>query len=195
MPLKQLIFIALSLGFIPTAAWFAIRYQWAERLLFAGALFSTCYLIDINLVSVEAYRGDTRGFEFGVTDWMVIALLIVMVRSPRWRHRRPDPFPPNSALLVTYLVIAMLSVATAYVPLYAGFGVFKLIRAMAVYWNVAKLNASCAWAGSWKNSCVQERTLRLLECPGKWAAVSHALAGALWRTCTRTHMRHARMVR
>lgn len=134
MELKQLVFVGLTLVFIPSAAWIAIRYHWAERVLVAGAIFSTCYLIDINFVSRELYRGDTRGFEFGVTDWMIIALVFVMLFSPRWKTKRPDLLPPNSILMITYLLFAIGSVMVAYVPLYAGFGVFKIIRAMAVYW-------------------------------------------------------------
>ena len=134
MELKQLIFLGMTVTFIPVAAWFGIRYRWAERLLVAGALFSTCYLIDINFVSMEWYRGDTRGFEFGVTDWMIIALIIVMTRAPRWKNQRPDLLPPNSMLMLTYFILAVLTIFVAYVPVYAGFGVFKILRAMAVYW-------------------------------------------------------------
>jgi hypothetical protein len=134
MELKQLIFVGLTLVFIPVAAWSAIRYRWAERVLVAGAIFSTCYLIDINFVSMENYRGDTRGFEFGVTDWLIIALIFVMLYSPRWKAKRPELLPPNSVLMMIYLLLAIGSVLVAYVPLYAGFGVFKIIRAMAVYW-------------------------------------------------------------
>ena len=134
MELKQLVFVGLTLVFIPCAAAFAIRYRWAERVLVAGAIFSTCYLIDINFVSMENYRGDTRGFEFGVTDWMVISLIIVMLRSPRWKTKRPDLLPPNSTLMIIYLLMAIGSIFVAYVPVYSGFGVFKILRAMAVYW-------------------------------------------------------------
>ena len=95
METKQLIFLGMTLVFIPIASWFGIRYRWAERALVAGALLSTSYLIDINLVSMDWYRGDTRGFEFGLTDWMVISLIVVMCRSPRWQNRRPELIPPN----------------------------------------------------------------------------------------------------
>jgi O-antigen ligase len=134
METKQLIFLGMTLVFIPIASWFGIRYRWAERALVAGALLSTSYLIDINLVSMDWYRGDTRGFEFGLTDWMVISLIIVMCRSPRWQNKRPELFPPNSGPMILYLAVAIASVFVAYVPVYAGFGVFKIIRAMLVYW-------------------------------------------------------------
>jgi hypothetical protein len=134
MESKQLIFLGMTLVFIPVASWFGIRYRWAERALVAGALLSTSYLIDINLVSMEWYRGDTRGFEFGLTDWMVISLIIVMCRSPRWQKNRPELFPPNSGPMILYLGVAITSIFVAYVPVYAGFGVMKIVRAMLVYW-------------------------------------------------------------
>jgi O-antigen ligase len=120
--------------FIPVASRLGCSYRWAERALVAGAFFSTCYLVDINLVSTEWYRGDTRGFEFGLTDWMVISLIIVMARSPRWRNQPLALLPPNSGPIGVYLIIALFSALAAYVSLYAGFGLMKLVRAIAVYW-------------------------------------------------------------
>lgn len=134
MEAKYYIFLAATTVFIPVASLLGIRYRWAERALVAGTFFSTCYLIDINLLSMEWYRGDTRGFEFGVTDWMVISLIIVMARSPRWRAKRLTVLPPNSGPILLFLGIALLSAFAAYVPTYAAFGVFKLLRAIAVYW-------------------------------------------------------------
>jgi O-antigen ligase len=134
METKYYIFLAATVVFIPVASCLGIRYRWAERALVAGTFFSTCYLIDINLLSMEWYRGDTRGFEFGVTDWMVISLIIVMARSPRWRAKRLTVLPPNSGPILLFLGIALLSAFAAYVPTYAAFGIFKLLRAIAVYW-------------------------------------------------------------
>ena len=133
MEAKHLVFLAMSAVAIPSLAWAGVRFRWAERGLVLALLLSTSYLVDINFLSMEWYRGDTRGFEFGVTDWMVIALLVTMARSPRWQ-RRPSMLPPNAIPLAAYLLLAIASIATAYVPVYAGFGVFKLLRALAVYW-------------------------------------------------------------
>ena len=134
MELKHYLFLGLTFCFIPAAVWAGIRYQWAEKLLVAGTFFSTCYLVDINILSMELYRGDTRGFEFGVTDWMVISLILVMTLSPRWRNKRPSILPPNSTLMIVYLMIALATLFVSYVPLYGAFGVSKIVRAMAVYW-------------------------------------------------------------
>ena len=131
--LKHWIFLAMSGIAIPALVALGLRHRWGERLLVAGALLSTSYLVDINFVSMEWYRGDTRGFEFGITDWMVIALAITMSGSSRWAGRRPR-VPPLWLPLALYLAIAAASAVAAYVPVYAGFGLFKLLRAVLVYW-------------------------------------------------------------
>jgi O-antigen ligase len=133
MEAKHWIFIGLTFLVVPVSVWFGCAYRWAERGLVAATFFSTCYLIDINLASMEMYRGDTRGFEFGVTDWMSISLLLVMCLSPRWRQRRVALSPPGSGLLYAYVMIATASAMVAMVGLYAGFGIFKLLRAMLVF--------------------------------------------------------------
>ena len=108
MEAKQAIFLLATIVFVPAAVWFGCRYRWAERALVAGAFFSTCYLVDINFVSMEWYRGDTRGFEFGLTDWMVVSLIIVMTRAERWRRQSIAIIPPNAAPIFLYLAIALI---------------------------------------------------------------------------------------
>jgi len=133
METKQLVFIVLTMGIIPSTVWLGITYKWAERGLVAGAFLSTSYLIDINFVSMEMYRGDTRGFEFGSTDWMIISLFLVMLISPRWRRRKITLLPPNSGLAITYFLVALLSALVSYVQVYAGFGLVKIFRGMVVF--------------------------------------------------------------
>jgi len=99
MELKHLVFILLTIGFIPSAVWVASTFRWAERLLVAGTLFFTTCLIDINVFSMEWYRGDTRGFEISVTDWMIISLMVVMLISPSWKNTRFSFKPPNITLM------------------------------------------------------------------------------------------------
>jgi O-antigen ligase len=133
MDLKHVIFIALTLAFIPGAVFAAISFRWAERLLVAGALFSTTYLVDINFVSMEWYRGDTRGFEIGITDWMIVSLMVVMLVSPRWKNRTFTFKPPNISLMALYFALCFISMIPAEVPLYSGFGLSKIARGFLVY--------------------------------------------------------------
>jgi len=133
METKQIVFLLLTITAIPTSVWLGITFKWAERGLVCATFLSTAFLIDINFVSMENYRGDTRGFEFGVSDWMVISLLLVMSLSPRWKKRRITLLPPNSGLLMLYFAVALISVTVAYVQIYAEFGVLKIIRGLVVF--------------------------------------------------------------
>ena len=85
---------------------------------------------------MEMYRGDTRGFEFSTTDWMVLSLLAVMVISPRWRTKRPELLPPNALLLLLYLLFAFSTLFVGETPLYSAFGLTKMVRAILVYWLI-----------------------------------------------------------
>lgn len=134
MELKHYIFLAMTMIVVPVAGWLGARYRWAEKGLVAATFFSSCYLVDINIFSIEMYRGDTRGFEFGTSDWMILSLTSVMIFSKRWRGRRPEVFPPNAALMLAYMLLAFSTLFISDVPIYAGFGLSKIIRAMAVYW-------------------------------------------------------------
>lgn len=134
MPITHIIFVLLTLAAVPVATSFGERYRWAERGLVCVLFLSTAYHFDINFESMELYRGDTRGFEWGVTEWMVVALAMTMLRSPRWAGERLDPLPPNGIPLLAYALLGLASVIFAYVPLYAAFGLLKLLRGLALYW-------------------------------------------------------------
>ena len=134
MELKHYIFLTMTMVFVPAATWLGSRYRWAEKVLVIATFFSTCYLVDINILSMEMYRGDTKGFEFGTTDWMIMSLAGVMMFSPRWRSRRPELIPPNATLMIAYVFLAFSTLFVSDVPIYAGFGLSKIIRAMAIYW-------------------------------------------------------------
>lgn len=133
MDAKYYIFIIATMLFVPFATWLGGTYKLVEKILVAGAFLSTAYLVDVNFVSTELYRGDTRGFEIGLTDWMVLSLLGVMLTSSRWKSKTFSFFPPNSGLLVIYLGLTVASFFVAYVQLYAGFGLMKLIRGLTVF--------------------------------------------------------------
>ena len=133
MATKQILFLLLTLMAIPTFVWLGTTYKWAERGLVGLAFLSTAFLIDINFYSMEDYRGDSRGFEIGLTDWTMISLLIVMFTSNRWKNKKITLLPPNSGLLTIYLAIAVISVYIAYVQIYAGFGLLKILRGLIVF--------------------------------------------------------------
>ena len=123
----------MTLMAVPTFVWLGITYKWAERGLVGIAFLSTAFLIDINFHSMEIYRGDSRGYEIGLTDWIMLSLLIVMLTSKRWKNKKITLLPPNSGLLAVYLSIAIISVYVASVKIYAGFGLLKILRGLMVF--------------------------------------------------------------
>jgi len=118
---KQLVFIAMTIGFL-------------SRVCMAGILFMAINPVDVTFFSYTAYRGDIRGIEFGVTDWLTITLIVAMIKAPRWRKRRLYTRNPNELWMGLYLVYSTLTIATALIPQFAVFGVTKLVRAYATFW-------------------------------------------------------------
>lgn len=120
---------ALALAAV-AAAWPPMR-----RYLLCAYFVGSTNLFDVNFVSHEQYRGWVRGFEIGSQDVLVFALLVSIAAGaarhpPRW-------LPAHALPILAWLAIAVLSAATAEVPLYAAFGLLKLARYGVAFWAVA----------------------------------------------------------
>ena len=131
---KQLIFVAMTIGFLAVAIPMTIRFSWMEKVCVAGIFFMAINPVDVTFFSYTNYRGDIRGLEFGVTDWLAITLIITMLKAPRWQQRKLYYRNPNEWWMALYLAWSALTIATAVVPQFAFFGVTKLIRAYATFW-------------------------------------------------------------
>lgn len=88
-----------------------------QRWLAAALGFFPFLLVSLNVASHETYRGSSRGFEVTLLDLAAWALLVALPRSERTSKSR-----------AFYLVVCAASVTTAAMPLYASFGVWKVIR-------------------------------------------------------------------
>ena len=97
-------------------------------------LSNTEYL-HINFVSMEEYRGWVRGFEVTSTDVFLVGLLAAILFG--WGKHPPRLFPPVFVAMLFYLALVLISATTAFVPLYAAFGVLKFVRYTAALWIVA----------------------------------------------------------
>lgn len=132
--LKQIVFVMMTLGYFVVAIPLAMKFSWMEKVCIGGILFMTINPVDVTFFSYTNYRGDIRGIEFGVTDWLTITLAVTMKLAPRWRKRRLYYRSPNEILMGLYLGWCMLSIATAFVPQFAFFGVTRLLRAYLLFW-------------------------------------------------------------
>lgn len=132
--LKQVVFVCMTLGFLAVAIPTAIRFAWMDKVCIAGIMFMAINPIDVTFFSYNAYRGDIRGIEFGITDWLTITMIAAMLWAPRWRRRKLYIRNPNQVWMLLYLALCAFSVVSALVPQFAFFGVTKLIRAYATFW-------------------------------------------------------------
>lgn len=127
----SLFFVVGSAGLVTAVLlWPALRRPYLS-LFFLGSL----EVVDINFLSREAYRGWVRGFELGTLDMILVGLgAAVLARCTGRRHRW---LPPVVGWFAVFVALAALSAVGAYVPLYASFGLSKLVRALVVLWVVA----------------------------------------------------------
>jgi hypothetical protein len=131
---KQVIFVLMTLGFLAVAIPAALRFEWMDRVCIAGIWFMAINPVDVTFFSYTAYRGDIRGIEFGVTDWLTITLAVAMLKAPRWQRRDLHFRNPNEVWMALYLAYCGLSIVTAMIPQFAFFGVTKLLRAYLTFW-------------------------------------------------------------
>ena len=96
-----------------------------QRALAVLVGFLPFHAVDLNLVSYETYRGDTRGLELSLVDFVALALLVATPKGAG-----PPPFRLSRDL---YLAFALISVALAPIPLFASFAAFKLARSYLLF--------------------------------------------------------------
>ena len=132
--LKQVVFVGMTIGFLVVAIPMAIRFSWMDKICIAGIMFMAINPVDVTFFSYTLYRGDIRGLEFGITDWLTITMITAMLRAPRWRKRNLYMRHPNQVWMLLYLALCAFSVISALVPQFAFFGVTKLLRAYATFW-------------------------------------------------------------
>lgn len=133
--MKWIIFGIALVGIVPWGRWLRRQPAWQRRLWFLIGLLPFIGLdsLDINLISYEHYRGDSRGIEVTLVDLFLWALAVALPRAT-------TP-PPYRVARLAYLVTVLLSIATALSPLFCLFSVWKLVR---MYVLLGVLTRACA---------------------------------------------------
>ncbi|RMH61407.1 MAG: hypothetical protein D6678_03675, partial [Zetaproteobacteria bacterium] len=62
----------MTAGYFAVALPLALKYKWMDRFCVAVIFYMSTAPIDLTLFSYTNYRGDIRGIEFGVIDWMYL---------------------------------------------------------------------------------------------------------------------------
>jgi len=129
---KYLVFFIVLIIGVPAGYIMARKYKWIEKTIFFLFVFFTCEMVDINFVSMESYRGTSKGFEFGMVDIsMYIILLLSLNRSQQYKIVN---FPPGSILYFLYFLCSLLSIVHADVYMYSAFEVSKMLRMYIYFW-------------------------------------------------------------
>jgi O-antigen ligase len=124
---KWIVFVLALVAVVPAGIYLRRRPHLVPRIytLIPFLIFYGLDSLDINVVSFEDYRGDSRGIEVTVVDLLIGALAIGL---PPARGRSPYPLQRWA-----YLLAVLVSVWVAPVALYASFSVWKLVRMYAVF--------------------------------------------------------------
>ena len=133
--MKWILLVLSLLAVVPLGSWLrANRRYWYRAWTVVGFLpFAAVGWLDINLISHEAYRGDSRGFEITLVDLLVVALYLGTAR-----RGASSPFRAPRYL---YLLAAVFSVSQAVEPLFAWFSIWKLLR---MYLVLGVVTLACA---------------------------------------------------
>ena len=135
--MKWLIFLAASAVIVPlTAALCTMGARYRSWLLAALALtpfFGD--LVNINLLSMEQYRGPDRGFEISLTDLVALGLATGLLAKPS----RLGLWPPGTLPGLLLFGLATVGTLFAEVPLFGAFTLWKCLRLYLLFWVVFQL--------------------------------------------------------
>jgi O-antigen ligase len=88
--------------------------------------------ITLNPISFENYRGDSRGLEFHLLDFVVVAMMVAL---PSRGAEAPTPLRLR---FMFYVAAAALSMLQAPNPLFSMFAVWKVLRTFLVFVAVTR---------------------------------------------------------
>jgi hypothetical protein len=131
---KYILFFCSALFGIPIAFILAKHYKYIENILFFLFIFLTCQMIDINLISREAFRITSRGFEFGLVD--IFAIIFFKLILDRKASHPIKKLPPGSILYFLYFFFSLLSIFNSDSLLFSSFEVFKMVKMYFFYWVI-----------------------------------------------------------
>ncbi len=93
-------------------------------------------MVSINFVSMEQYRGPSRGFEITVTDLICLALIFTLILT---KPKKIIWIPKTFGMCAIFFVAAVINVVSSPVPLYGYFFLWQIYRAALLYWCIINL--------------------------------------------------------
>lgn len=134
--LKYIIFFLVLFIGVPIGVIFAKRFIYIEKFFWFLLLFFTARTEDINFISMETYRGTSRGFEIGLVD--ITAMILFFVIYSR-KDKYPITLPPASSLYFIYFAFSLISIMNSDVYVYSFFELWKMVRMYFYFFVVYNL--------------------------------------------------------
>lgn len=134
--LKYIIFFLVLFIGVPIGVIFAKRFIYIEKFFWFLLLFFTARTEDINFISMETYRGTSRGFEIGLVD--ITAMILFFVIYSR-KDKYPITLPPASSLYFIYFAFSFISIMNSDVYVYSFFELWKMVRMYFYFFVVYNL--------------------------------------------------------
>lgn len=134
--LKYIIFFFVLFIGVPIGVIFAKRFIYIEKFFWFLLLFFTAKTEDINFISMETYRGTSRGFEIGLVDITAIILFFVIYSR---KDKYPISLPPASYIYFLYFTFSFISIMNSDVYVYSFFELWKMVRMYFYFFVVYNL--------------------------------------------------------
>jgi hypothetical protein len=131
--LKYLIFFTVLFIGVPFNYVMARKFVQYEKLLWFLLIFFTANMIDINFISMENYRGTSKGFEIGMVDIVVFSLLAIVIGR---KDEYPLKFPIGTTLYFFYFFFSLISIINSEIFIYSFFEIWKMIRMYIFFYVV-----------------------------------------------------------
>ncbi len=129
---KYIVFFICLFAMVPLGVMLGTSTKLGEKIILFMMIFFTCRLEEtINFVSVQFYRGTSRGYEVGLVDLTTLVLFFVLIMR---RDFEVTVLPPGSWLYFIFLFFSAISIVNSGVALYSGFEIWKMIRMYFYYW-------------------------------------------------------------
>ncbi|MDA8018979.1 MAG: hypothetical protein MPN21_16175 [Thermoanaerobaculia bacterium] len=135
--MKWVLFFAFAATAVPASA-VLVAAGGRYRAVMLAVLAVTPFfgdLVNVNIMSMENYRGPDRGFEISMTDLlglgMALGLLVRPTRLRRW--------PPGLLPCLLLFLLASLGLVLAPRPLVGAFTLWKALRLFVLFWVVFEL--------------------------------------------------------
>jgi hypothetical protein len=130
--IKALVILLLYVGVAPALGSFLARNRVWERWVLAMMVFMPSLQpgkLTLMVVSVETYRGHTKGFEYSHLDVLGLALILAakMRDGPRFHW-----LSPGAGLYFAYCAASCLSIVNAYNVLYLFMAAWKFTKVAVV---------------------------------------------------------------